>query len=122
MRIAGADESQIESNVGELLNWVGLGKRMTSRPSTLSGGEQQRVAICRAVITKPSLLVADEPTGNVDDHIGVRLVRLFEELNKTGTTVVLATHNRALIDRFDHPRMTLRDGELLMPTASVRGE
>jgi cell division transport system ATP-binding protein len=83
---------------------------MDALPPTLSGGQQQRVAIARAVIGRPSLLLADEPTGNLDDRMAVRLLYLFEELNKIGTTVVIATHNESLVQRFPHPVTRLRDG------------
>ncbi len=112
LRIAAAREDQIREHVSELLTWVGLGDHLDALPATLSGGQKQRVAIARAVITRPRLLLADEPTGNVDPDIGVRLLYLFEELNKIGTTVVIATHNESLAARFDHPLMRLVDGEL----------
>lgn len=112
LRVAGADGPSIREHVAELLSWVGLGDHLESRPSTLSGGQQQRVAIARAVIGRPKLLLADEPTGNVDDRIAVRLIHLFEELNKVGTTVVIATHNESLIHRFGHPILKLDRGEL----------
>ena len=112
LRVAGTPESQVRSHVRELLNWVGLGDYLDARPSTLSGGQQQRVAIARAVIGRPKLLLADEPTGNVDDSLALRLVFLIEELNRTGTTVLIATHNEHLIARFRHPVMRLEAGEL----------
>ncbi|MBT4489510.1 MAG: cell division ATP-binding protein FtsE [Rhodospirillaceae bacterium] len=112
LRIAGEDEKRTRNNVSELLDWVGLGGRLHDSPDTLSGGEQQRVAIARAVISKPSLLLADEPTGNVDDRIAYRLVRLFEELHRSGTAVVVATHNDALVRRFSHPVLVLADSVL----------
>ncbi len=112
LRIAGLGNG-VRGPVSEMLDWVGLGDRLDDSPSTLSGGEQQRVAICRAVITKPSLLIADEPTGNVDDIVGFRLMRLFEELHKSGTTVVVATHNQALVEPFDHPRLLLENNTLV---------
>ncbi|MBC8240142.1 MAG: cell division ATP-binding protein FtsE [Alphaproteobacteria bacterium] len=112
LRIAGEDEKRARKNVSELLDWVGLGDRLQDSPDTLSGGEQQRVAIARAVISKPSLLLADEPTGNVDDRIAYRLVRLFEELHRSGTAVVVATHNDALVRRFSHPVLVLVDSVL----------
>lgn len=112
LRVAGAREQEIRDHVAELLRWVGLGEHLQDRPPTLSGGQQQRIAIARAVITRPSLLLADEPTGNVDDRIGMRLLHLFDELNKLGTTVVIATHNEALIERFGHPRLVLDNGQL----------
>ncbi len=113
LRVAGVKEARIKSNVEELLSWVGLAERMEARPATLSGGEKQRVAIARAVIAKPDLMLADEPTGNLDDRAGVRLLRLTEELNRQGTTVVIATHNELLVARFAHPRLHLENGELL---------
>lgn len=114
LSIAGMTGARVRTNVGELLDWVGLGKRMDDMPQTLSGGEKQRVAIARAVISKPSLLLADEPTGNVDDQIGHRLLRLFEELHKSGTAVVVATHDEGLVSRFPHPRLRLEDGTLIV--------
>ena len=112
LRVAGAKEGQVREHVAELLSWVGLGDHLNDKPATLSGGQQQRVAIARAVITRPSLLLADEPTGNVDDGIGMRLLHLFEELNKLGTTIVIATHNEMLIERFGYARMVLDKGVL----------
>jgi cell division transport system ATP-binding protein len=112
LRIAGVPEAQVKSNTEELLAWVGLADRFGATPPTLSGGEKQRVAIARAVIAKPELLLADEPTGNLDDKAAVRLLRLLEELNRQGTTVVIATHNEALVGRFAHPRMHIEDGDL----------
>jgi len=95
-----------------LLEWVGLGDQINAIPSRLSGGQQQRVAIARAVISRPALLLADEPTGNVDDRIAMRLLYLFEELNKLGTTVLIATHNRHLIRRFGHKHWLLEGGTI----------
>lgn len=112
LRVAGVAEDQVRRHVVELLNWVGLADRLDARPAVLSGGEQQRIAIARAVINRPSLLLADEPTGNVDDRIAVRLMYLFEELNKLGTTIVIATHNRSLVSRFEHGLIELDEGRL----------
>lgn len=112
LRVAGVRESEIARHVPELLNWVGLGGALKTRPPLLSGGEKQRVAIARAVINRPDLLLADEPTGNVDDRIAQRLMHLFIELNRLGTTVVIATHNEPLIRRFPFPRLHLADGGL----------
>ena len=109
LRITGENETRTRNNVSDLLAWIGLGSRLNDRPDTLSGGEQQRDAIARAVISKPALLLADEPTGNVDDHIAYRLLRLFEELHRTGTAVVVATHNDALVRRFSHPILILEN-------------
>ncbi len=112
LRIAGHQKPDVEQHVTELLNWVGLSEHLGAYPPTLSGGQQQRVAIARAVIARPSLLLADEPTGNLDDRLAVRLLYLFEELNKLGTTVVIATHNEGLVARFQHPVMRLRDNHI----------
>ena len=112
LRVAGGREGEIRRNVTELLSWVGLADQLQSLPRTLSGGQQQRVAIARAVVGRPELLLADEPTGNVDDAIAVRLMYLFEELNKLGTTVVIATHNEALVERFAHPQIRIAEGRV----------
>ena len=101
----------------ELLSRVGLGGRLFHRPGQLSGGEQQRVAIARALANKPKLLLADEPTGNLDESLGQRLIRLFEELNRIGTTVIIATHNHNMVARNPHPVMTLTSGELRLDAA-----
>lgn len=113
LRVAGTRESEIESPVEELLDWVGLGDRMEDYPPTLSGGEKQRLAIARAVVRRPMLLVADEPTGNVDAVNGERLMRLFEALNELDTSVVIATHDEALVRARGHPRLHLSDGRLV---------
>ncbi len=112
LRIAGAKKDEIRSHVAELLAWVGLEDKVNARPPTLSGGEKQGVAIARAVITRPKLLLADEPTGNVDPERALRLMRLFLELNKIGTTVVVATHDRRLIESAGKPVWRLQAGEL----------
>jgi cell division transport system ATP-binding protein len=121
LRIAGADETRARQSVTELLRWVGLGDKMDARPLTLSGGEQQRVAIARAVINRPKLLVADEPTGNIDPEIGMKILYLFEELNRHGTTIVIATHDEDIIRRFPYPQMRIEQGQLsLMPPAGTK--
>ena len=124
LKIAGQREEKVQRHVAELLAWVGLADQLHAFPPTLSGGQQQRVAIARAVVARPSLLLADEPTGNVDDRIAVRLLYLFEELNKLGTTIVIATHNESLISRFDHPVLRLTGGELrvVRPPKSAGGQ
>jgi len=113
LRLAGSKTDDYIRDVEELLNWVGLGDRMNAKPPTLSGGEQQRVAIARAVVGQPDLLLADEPTGNVDPEIAQRLIRLFGELNRLGTTVLIATHDRGLIERSRSREMRLVDGRLV---------
>lgn len=112
LRINGVPEKQIKLHVEELLDWVGLGDHMHRLPATLSGGQQQRIAIARAVISNPKLLLADEPTGNLDDEIGMKLMGLFEQLNKMGTTMVIATHNLQILERLPHPRLILHNGQL----------
>ena len=112
LRITGHSEKEIHNNVNELLEWVGLSDYKKSLPQTLSGGQQQRVAIARAVIARPKLLLADEPTGNLDDAISLRLMNLFEQLNRMGTTIVIATHSQAIMDQFAHPRLLLDQGQL----------
>ena len=113
LRIAGRPEGQIRADVTEMLRWVGLGRKHASRPPELSGGEQQRVAIARSVIARPSLLLADEPTGNLDDAQAQRLMQLFKELNRLGTSVVVATHNDALVARHPAPALRLEGGRLV---------
>jgi cell division transport system ATP-binding protein len=111
-RVLGKDEGSYRNEVVELLNWVGLGERMLALPPVLSGGEKQRAAIARAVIARPQLLLADEPTGNVDPVLAHRLLRLFVELNKSGTSVVIATHDIGLMDLYDARRLVLHEGRL----------
>jgi cell division transport system ATP-binding protein len=112
LRVAGHRDAEVRANVTELLRWVGLADQLDAKPATLSGGEQQRVAIARAIVSKPRLLIADEPTGNVDDQIAARLLRLFEELNREGTTILIATHSASLVARFPHTGLHLENGEL----------
>ena len=110
--VLGRHEDSFREEVVELLHWVGLGERMWALPPVLSGGEKQRAAIARAVIAQPLLLLADEPTGNVDPVLARRLLRLFVELNKSGTSVIIATHDIALMDQYDAPRLVLHEGRL----------
>ena len=112
LRVCGMDEKEVKKRVTELLQWVELDKHLKAPASTLSGGEQQRVAIARAVINRPELLLADEPTGNVDNDIAAKLMKLFVELNKLGTTVVIATHSEKLISDFAYPRLHLQNKNL----------
>ncbi|HZU62801.1 MAG TPA: cell division ATP-binding protein FtsE [Novosphingobium sp.] len=121
LRVAGVPESEVARPVADMLEWVGLAGRMQALPATLSGGEQQRVAIARAVIGRPELLVADEPTGNVDPEMAVKLLRLFEALNRLGTTVVVATHDVHLLHQVqDSLIMRLDRGRLADPTGALR--
>ena len=109
LRICGMNEREVKKRVTELLQWVELDRNMYAKTSTLSGGEKQRTAIARAVINRPDLLLADEPTGNVDNDIAPKLMKLFVELNKLGTTVVIATHSEKLITDFAFPRLHLQN-------------
>ncbi len=112
LRVRGREEAGYRSDVTELLRWVGLGDRMHVLPPVLSGGEKQRVAIARALIEQPEILLADEPTGNVDPPLARRLLRLFIELNRLGTAVVIATHDLGLMEQVDARRMILAGGRL----------
>jgi cell division transport system ATP-binding protein len=113
LRVKGREETAYRAEVIELLKWVGLGDKIHAVPQVLSGGEKQRAAIARALIAKPDLLLADEPTGNVDPSMAMRLLRLFIEMNRLGTAVVIATHDIALMDKFDDARrLVLGDGRL----------
>jgi cell division transport system ATP-binding protein len=117
LRIDGVPERQIRANVPELLAWVGLANRADAVAATLSGGERQRIAIARAVVRRPELLIADEPTGNVEDDVAMLLVRVFERINRLGTTVLIATHDIAFARQFEHRHFHLDRGML-----SVVGE
>jgi cell division transport system ATP-binding protein len=112
LRVLGKAESDYRADVVDLLDWVGLGERMHVLPPVLSGGEKQRAAIARALITKPEILLADEPTGNVDPPLARRLLRLFVELNRLGTSVLIATHDLTLMDQFDARRIVLAEGRV----------
>jgi cell division transport system ATP-binding protein len=112
LRVVGKDEASYRADVVDLLEWVGLGERMHAMPPVLSGGEKQRAAIARALITRPEILLADEPTGNVDPPLARRLLRLFVELNRLGTSVMIATHDFSLMDQFDARRIVLADGRV----------
>lgn len=112
LKVRGKDESSYQGDVTELLKWVGLGERMHALPPVLSGGEKQRAAIARALIDQPQVLLADEPTGNVDPPMARRLLRLFIELHRSGTSVVIATHDMGLMDQYQARRLVLNEGRL----------
>jgi cell division transport system ATP-binding protein len=122
LRLAGTEEKKVQRAVGDMLDWVGLAHRAHAVPPSLSGGEQQRVAIARAVIARPKMLIADEPTGNVDPDMALKLLRLFEALNnRVGTTVVVATHDVHLLKKVpDSLIMRLHKGQLSDPTGALR--
>ncbi len=113
LRLDGLAEDKVEAEVTEMLRWVGLGRKLHVRPTALSGGEQQRVAVARAVVHRPPLLLADEPTGALDEAQGERLMQLFLELNEMGSTVLVATHNEALVRRHPNPALRLKRGRLV---------
>lgn len=113
LRVSGEKKSNYTKDVSELLQWVGLGARMDALPKTLSGGEKQRAAIARAVISKPDLIIADEPTGNVDEVMSKRLLSLFTEMNRSGTTVLIATHNKKLIKGVKANILHIENGTLI---------
>jgi cell division transport system ATP-binding protein len=124
LRIAGRKPDSYRQDVAELLAWVGLRSRMQALPPTLAGGEKQRLAIARAVVGRPEILLADEPTGNVDQEMSLRILRLFVELNRLGTTVLIATHDQELVARSGRPVLHLEDGRLTAVTplsAPLRG-
>ncbi|MFV3074165.1 cell division ATP-binding protein FtsE [Niveispirillum fermenti] len=112
LRIAGQGEKHTREAVSELLEWVGLADKLDALPPTLSGGQKQLVAIARAVITSPQLIIADEPTGNIDRDMSMKIMRLFIELNKQGTTCIVATHDWPLIDKIKRPMLELFEGKL----------
>jgi len=112
LRVIGRRLADYRDDVTDLLQWVGLGDRMQAYPSVLSGGEKQRAAIARAVVGKPDLLLADEPTGNVDPQMAKRLLRLFIELNRLGASVLIATHDHQLMKQHEMPRLELRNGHV----------
>jgi cell division transport system ATP-binding protein len=115
LRLAGRDARDYRDDVAELLWWVGLGDRMEALPQTLSGGEKQRLAIARAVVGRPDIILADEPTGNVDPAMSLRILKLFVELNRQGVTVLIASHDPDLVARSGQPVLHLRDGQLAAP-------
>lgn len=110
LRIRGMNEKEVNRRVIELLKWIEMHRNIYKQCDTLSGGEKQRVAIARAVINRPDILFADEPTGSVDAEIAEKLMRLFVELNKVGTTVVIATHNEQLTSEYNFQRIELLNG------------
>jgi cell division transport system ATP-binding protein len=113
LKIAGESKKDIVEKVSSMLNWVGLGAYTRARPEILSGGQKQRVAIARAVINKPDLLLADEPSGNLDASLRIRFMHLFETLHKDGMTIVFATHDETLISMFNYPVLRLKEGRLI---------
>ena len=112
LRIAGLKPEDYRLDVAELMAWVGLGHKLHAMPATLSGGEKQRLAIARAVVGRPDLIIADEPTGNVDHALSLRILKLFVELNRLGATVLIASHDEDLVARSGMPVLQLDGGRL----------
>jgi len=112
LQIAGARSEDVREHVNELISWVGLDDKIDLYPSTLSDGEKQRIAIARAVIGRPRLLLADEPTGSIDHEQGTKIMYLFKELNKIGTTVIIATHDDSLVREYKYPKLNLLNGKV----------
>lgn len=112
LKVAGESTRLTRKKTEELLHWSGLEGYANERPEQLSGGERQRAAIARAVITNPKLILADEPTGNLDKELSLRFMQLFRQLHKGGTTILFATHDETLLTSFDYPRIRLEDGKL----------
>jgi cell division transport system ATP-binding protein len=123
LKIMGKNNTEVEDHVIKLLKWIGLERHVHELPTNLSGGEKGRLAIARAIITRPKVLLADEPTGNVDDAMALKLLHLFVELHKSDTTVLIATHNQALVHYFKYPRLHLENHKItLLPPAFDQGE
>lgn len=112
MKVAGVNHKEYAEDVSELLSWAGLGERMDAMPATLSGGEKQRVALARSLVTKPDLILADEPTGNVDPEMSEKIMKLFIELNRLGAAVIVATHDLELVRALDKPILHLQEGKI----------
>ena len=112
LQIAGARSEDVRNHVNELISWVGLNDKINLYLSTLSDGEKQRIAIARAVIGRPRLLLADEPTGSIDYEQGTKIMYLFKELNKIGTTVIIATHDHSLVNEYKYPKLNLLNGKI----------
>jgi cell division transport system ATP-binding protein len=112
MRVLGVDVAVQQRKTFQILKWVGLQHRMNARPEELSGGEQQRVAIARALVNDPHLVLADEPTGNLDPDLSLDIMNLFREMNARGTTVIVATHDREMIRRVGHRAIMLERGRV----------
>ena len=119
MHVIGASERVIRKRVPYILGMVGLQDKMKSKPSELSGGEQQRVGLARALVNNPSMIVADEPTGNIDPELSFEIVDLLSEINKRGTTVLMVTHEHSLVKHFAHRIIEIEDGRIVTDTADM---
>lgn len=121
MHVVGADRKKIRKEVAAVLSMVGLGNKARSMPSQLSGGEQQRVGLARALVNKPSLIIADEPTGNVDPNLSYEIVAKLTEINKQGTTILMVTHDHNLVRDFKHRVIMLEEGQIVADNAAGGG-
>lgn len=117
MRVIGADEESIARRVPQVLELVGLEDKMDSYPNEISGGEQQRVALARALVNNASTIIADEPTGNIDPEMSYEIVGLLDQINRNGTTVIMVTHERALVQKFPHRVVVIEDGQIVSDSA-----
>lgn len=113
LKVSGVHPDRIKSRVNAAVEKVGLLHKLNQLPARLSGGEQQRVGIARAVVNRPSLIIADEPTGNLDPKLSNEILHLFESFNRVGVTVLVATHDLSLIAKMPYPAITLREGQLI---------
>ncbi|MBO5199970.1 MAG: cell division ATP-binding protein FtsE [Clostridia bacterium] len=121
MHVVGADRRRIRRDVSAVLSMVGLGNKARSMPSQLSGGEQQRVGLARALVNRPTLIIADEPTGNVDPNLSYEIVSKLTEINKQGTTVLMVTHDHNLVRDFQHRVIMLEEGRIVADNAAGGG-
>lgn len=119
MRAVGASPRELKNRIPYVLELVGLADKENSYPDQLSGGEQQRVALARALVNNPDLLIADEPTGNIDPELSYEIVELLDEINKTGTTILMVTHEHELVNRFHHRTVTLEKGRVIRDTGGT---
>jgi cell division transport system ATP-binding protein len=119
LRINGGQDAQIGGFVSEMLGWLGMAELIEAKPPTLSMGQRQLVAVARAVVTRPNLLLCDEPTSNIDSKLARRLMHLFTQLSKLGTTVLIATHNDDLVERYGHPVLHMENGRLSRPEPAL---
>ncbi len=122
LEIDGVEDEEIQNQVSEVLSQVGLVKKGGFFPIQLSGGELQRVGIARAIIGKPEVLLADEPTGNLDPTSGFKILKLFKEINMAGTTVIVATHNAQVVDKFKERVIALKKGKMISDTKKGKYE
>ncbi len=121
MHVVGADRRKIRRDVSAVLSMVGLGNKARSMPNQLSGGEQQRVGLARALVNRPSLIIADEPTGNVDPNLSYDIVAKLTEINKQGTTILMVTHDHNLVRDFQHRVIMLEEGRIVADNAAGGG-